>query len=171
MGTGEQAAVLLRCRAAPFLYARQLAGHLHAACHCATAVANLEWLNIPILVSMASDCRHEKPYCLLWCSSPAVDAEPTGPTSGEVSITPPAGGPYPYYEVTLCPVGGPASECVTTRCTTPAACPVSGLTPETTYVATASIPCVTGMACAWYGRRCGYLHSRSQLIRALWHTG
>lgn len=71
------------------------------------------------------------------CSSPAVDATPTSPTSATVAITPPpaADGPWPSYKVTACPVGGGA--CITTTCTTPASCPLTGLTPGTTYAVTA----------------------------------
>jgi len=66
-----------------------------------------------------------------------VDGEATSPTTANVVVTPPTGGPWEKYEVKLCPVGGPASGCVTVTCTTPSSCPVTGLTPETSYVTTA----------------------------------
>ena len=49
-------------------------------------------------------------------------------------VTPPAlGGPWVAYNLTLCPMGNGA--CVKTSCSTPASCPVTGLTPNTTYYA------------------------------------
>lgn len=69
------------------------------------------------------------------CSAPTITAQLTGSTTAGVAITPPAGGPWSEYAVTLCPIGG-GSACITTKCTTPSSCPVGGLTPETTYVTT-----------------------------------
>lgn len=71
--------------------------------------------------------------------APAVDASPVSPTQGSVVVTPPAGGPWDTYHLVLCPVGGPAAACVLATCPagpTPSTCPVGGLTPETSYVAT-----------------------------------
>ena len=73
---------------------------------------------------------------VLFCRSPAVDAEPASPTTATVLITPPPNGPWTRYDLTVCPVAGPASECVNTTCTTPSSCPVTGLDPGTTYVTT-----------------------------------
>jgi len=66
-----------------------------------------------------------------------VDATPLTPTTATVAITPPpaADGPWPSFKVTACPIGGGA--CITTSCTTPASCPLTGLTPDTTYAVTA----------------------------------
>lgn len=75
------------------------------------------------------------------CRSPAVSAEPTGPTAANVTITPPAGGPWARYNVTTCPAAGPISECVNTTCTTITNCPVTGLDPSTTYVTIVSGKC------------------------------
>jgi len=66
-----------------------------------------------------------------------VDGEATSPTTANVVVTPPAGGPWEKYELTLCPVGGPLSGCKTLNCTTPSSCPVTGLTPDTSYLTTA----------------------------------
>ena len=68
------------------------------------------------------------------CSAPSIDAQPTGPTTAAITITPPAGGPWASYTVTLCPADGATS--VTASCTNPASCIVPGLTPSTTYTAT-----------------------------------
>ncbi|KAL4448135.1 hypothetical protein ABPG75_005354 [Micractinium tetrahymenae] len=71
--------------------------------------------------------------------APRVDASPVSPTQGSVVVTPPAGGPWSTYELVLCPVGGPAAACVQATCPagpTPSTCPISGLTPETSYVTT-----------------------------------
>ena len=68
-----------------------------------------------------------------------MNAEPTSPTTANVTVTPPPNGPWARYNVTLCPVAGPASECVTRVCFTPSNCPVTGLDPGTAYVTTVSI--------------------------------
>lgn len=70
-------------------------------------------------------------------ASPAIDtAVATGPTSGQVTITPPSSGTLPAnYTVTLTPVGGGSP--VVVVCFNPAKCPVPGLTPDTTYAVTA----------------------------------
>ena len=61
---------------------------------------------------------------------------PTGPTTGMVTIDPPNTLVQPTsYTVTLTPVGGGSPIKVT--CTNPNKCPVTGLTPDTTYTATA----------------------------------
>ena len=61
---------------------------------------------------------------------------PTSPTTVTTTITPPAsGGPYPTYNVTLCPSNGVGS-CVTATCADPTNCPVTGLQPGTTYTVT-----------------------------------
>ena len=70
------------------------------------------------------------------CRSPAVNAEPTSSTAANVTVTPPPAGPWAKYDVTVCPVAGPASECINVTCTNPTNCPVSGLDPGTTYVTT-----------------------------------
>ena len=70
-------------------------------------------------------------------TSPALTtATPTGPTTGSVTIEPPASGPQPTsYTVTLTPVGGGSPIVVT--CANVDDCPVTGLTPDTTYTITA----------------------------------
>jgi hypothetical protein len=71
-------------------------------------------------------------------AQPIADPTPTSPTSVDVVITPPAtGGPYPTYNVTLCPASGTGA-CVKATCTDPTYCPVNGLQPGTTYTATVS---------------------------------
>lgn len=69
-------------------------------------------------------------------AGPAVEATPDTPTTADVLVTPPTGGPWDHYDLTLCPIGG--GTCVTSTCNTaaPTACPVTGLEPETTYVTT-----------------------------------
>ena len=66
-------------------------------------------------------------------TSPALStATPTGPTTGSVTIEPPTSGPQPTsYTVTLTPTGGGSPVVVT--CADPDDCPVTGLTPDTTY--------------------------------------
>lgn len=76
------------------------------------------------------------PLAVLACRSPVVDAEPTSPTNATVVVSIPPNGPWARYNLTTCPVAGPASECVNTTCTTPSSCPVTGLDPGTTYVTT-----------------------------------
>lgn len=71
--------------------------------------------------------------------APTLDASPVSPYQGSVVVAPPAGGPWDSYSLVLCPVGGPAADCVQATCPagpTPSTCPVSGLTPETSYVTT-----------------------------------
>ena len=70
-------------------------------------------------------------------TSPALTtATPTSPTSGQVTIEPPTSGPQPSdYTVTLTPVGGGSP--ITVTCTNPVDCPITGLTPDTTYTASA----------------------------------
>ena len=67
-------------------------------------------------------------------ASPKItDTNSTSPFSGTVSIAPPATGPQPTnYTVTLTPVGGGPP--ITVVCSTPSSCPVSGLSPDTTYL-------------------------------------
>ena len=62
--------------------------------------------------------------------------EADSPTAANVTISPlPAeDGPWPSYNITLCPIGG--GTCLEVSCTTPANCPVTGLQPDTTYVTT-----------------------------------
>ena len=73
-------------------------------------------------------------------AQPIVDASPTSPTTATVVITPPAnGGPYPTYNVTLCPASGTGT-CVKATCTDPTNCPITGLQPGTTYTTTVSEP-------------------------------
>ena len=68
-----------------------------------------------------------------------VSATPTSPTTATTVITPPAtGGPYPTYNVTMCPSSGNGT-CVTATCTDPTNCPVTGLQPGTTYTTTVSL--------------------------------
>jgi len=63
-------------------------------------------------------------------------ATPTGPTTGAVTIDPPNTPVQPTsYTVTLVPVGGGTPIKVT--CANPIDCPVTGLTPDTTYAVTA----------------------------------
>jgi len=69
-----------------------------------------------------------------------LDATPKSTTTADIAITPPPGGPWQSYDLTVCPIGGPQSGCKTQTCpagTTTTTCLVTGLTPETTYVATA----------------------------------
>ena len=70
-------------------------------------------------------------------SAPSLStATPTGPTTGSVTIEPPVGGPIPTsYTVTLVPEGGGSP--ITASCSNPKDCPVTGLTPGTTYKVTA----------------------------------
>ena len=70
-------------------------------------------------------------------TSPAITtAVPSGPTTGSVTIKPPPSGPHPTnYTVTLTPAGGGSPIVVT--CANPDNCPVTGLTPDTTYAVTA----------------------------------
>ena len=66
-----------------------------------------------------------------------MDATPKGSESADVSVTPPPG-TWANYEVTLCPVAGPSTDCVKSTCVASPAnktCPVTGLNPETTYSA------------------------------------
>ena len=67
-------------------------------------------------------------------ASPKItDTNATSPFSGTVSIAPPATGPQPTnYTVTLTPVDGGSP--ITVVCSTPSSCPVSGLSPDTTYL-------------------------------------
>ena len=67
------------------------------------------------------------------CSSPTVGGMALSPTSANIAIKPPGGGPWDRYRLTLCPVGGPAGGCVVVTCPT-TSCPVNGLKPETSYV-------------------------------------
>ena len=69
-------------------------------------------------------------------SSPGVLGTALSPTTATVVIKPPSGGPWESYELTLCPVGGPATRCIVVTCPT-TSCPVTGLTPGTSYVAQA----------------------------------
>ena len=66
--------------------------------------------------------------------SPRItDTAATSPFAGTVSIAAPASGPQPTnYTVTLTPIDGGAP--ITVTCSTPASCPVTGLTPDTTYL-------------------------------------
>ena len=68
------------------------------------------------------------------CRAPSLTVDPTTPTTALAKITPPAGGPWSRYNITSCPVAG--GQCVTTMCTTPSNRPITGLTPDTTYVTT-----------------------------------
>ena len=70
------------------------------------------------------------------CSAPSiVDANPTSPTSAEVTLNPPANaGPVDSYQVSMCPTTG--GSCVTATCKT-TVCEVAGLKPGTTYDVTA----------------------------------
>ena len=71
------------------------------------------------------------------CSSPSLSANPTSPTTADITITPPpTGGPWASYKVKLCPAGG--STCTDVTCSNPNNCTAAGLTPSTTYSATAS---------------------------------
>jgi len=69
--------------------------------------------------------------------SPALNtATPTSPTTAAVTIEPPTSGPVPAnYTVTLTPVGGGSP--ITVTCVNPDDCPITGLTPDTTYTASA----------------------------------
>ena len=68
--------------------------------------------------------------------APRVSAQPLGPTTAQISITPPAGGPWTYHQVNLCPVGG--GTCTTQPCATPSSalttCQVDGLKTLISYV-------------------------------------
>jgi hypothetical protein len=85
-------------------------------------------------------CSHRSgscPACPSPCRAPSLDGIPTSPFGADLTVTPPAvGGPYPKYEITLCPLRG--GECIKATCTTlkPGVCEMGGLTPDTTYVAT-----------------------------------
>ena len=70
-------------------------------------------------------------------NAPALTtATPTGPTTGAVTIDPPNTPVQPTsYTVTLVPVGGGTP--ITVTCANPNDCPVTGLTPDTTYAVTA----------------------------------
>jgi hypothetical protein len=74
-------------------------------------------------------------YCCV-CSAPSiVDANPSSPTSAEVTLNPPANaGPVDSYQVSLCPITG--GDCITATCKT-TVCEVPGLKPDTTYEVTA----------------------------------
>lgn len=64
----------------------------------------------------------------------------TTTTSTTVKVTPPAeGGPFTNYILTVCPAAGPASACKNVNCAPAniAACPLTGLTPDTDYKVTA----------------------------------
>ena len=67
-------------------------------------------------------------------ASPAITSiNATSPFAGTVSILPPPTGPQPTnYTVTLTPVDG--GDPITITCTTPSSCPVTGLSPDTTYL-------------------------------------
>ncbi|KAL4434282.1 hypothetical protein ABPG75_000723 [Micractinium tetrahymenae] len=73
--------------------------------------------------------------------SPAVDGTAAGPTTASIAVTPPPG-TWASFNLTLCPVGGSQADCM--AATWPAAapsastCPVTGLDPETSYVAVVS---------------------------------
>ena len=70
------------------------------------------------------------------CSGPTITAQPTGYTTANVTVTPPSlGGPWASYNLTLCPAAGGA--CINTTCVTPANCPFTDLTPNSTYRAQA----------------------------------
>ena len=70
------------------------------------------------------------------CRAPSLDPKPTSPTTAAITVTPPSGGPWAVYNVTLCPVGG--GTCMKVQCTDPNNCNAPGLTPSTTYTSTAS---------------------------------
>ena len=69
--------------------------------------------------------------------SPALQsATDTSPTTADVTIQPPSSGPLPTnYTVTLVPEGGGSP--ITVVCINPNHCPITGLSPDTTYTVTA----------------------------------
>jgi hypothetical protein len=72
------------------------------------------------------------------CSSPTVAGRALTPTTANIVIRPPIGGPWDSYRLTLCPVGGPSGGCVLVTCPI-TSCPVSGLKAETSYVVQANV--------------------------------
>jgi chitodextrinase len=70
--------------------------------------------------------------------APSNQGVAASPKSARIQITPPqalpaSGSPWARYQLTLCPVRGPAALCVRRTCTT-LSCLVPGLSPATTYV-------------------------------------
>jgi len=87
------------------------------------------------------------------CRSPGVVGTALSPTTANVVIRPPSGGPWESYELTLCPVGGPATRCIAVTCPT-TSCPVTGLTPGTSYVVQASLELVWSRGVIGLAVRC-----------------
>jgi len=84
--------------------------------------------------------KDPQPYtCLVaFGRSPTIAAaDATSPTSGVVTLNPPANttSPVDYYTVKACPTTG--GTCVTKNCTT-AVCPIDALQPNTPYNVTAA---------------------------------
>ena len=105
-------------------------------CHCGC------YLFLPQAVAIKSNGSTSPLSNMVPVTTPSTDepvldsATPTSPTTATAVITPPAsGGPYPTYNVTLCPSSG-AGTCVTATCSNPTSCPITGLQPGTTYSAT-----------------------------------
>ena len=70
--------------------------------------------------------------------APSNQGTPTSPVSARIQLNPPqalppSGSPWARYQLTVCPVRGPAAACVRRTCTT-LTCAVTGLAPATTYV-------------------------------------
>lgn len=71
-------------------------------------------------------------------NAPANEGVPTSPTKANIQLRPPnspapSGSPWTSYQVTVCPVQGPSTKCVRKICTA-SPCPISGLSPATTYI-------------------------------------
>ena len=85
------------------------------------------------------------------CSSPAVTGEAKGPQTATITISPPPGGPWGTYSLSLCPVGGSEDACINITCKptslTSPSCPASNLIASTTYVVQASLR-RAGVLCA-----------------------
>lgn len=64
--------------------------------------------------------------------SPGVTGIATAPTVATIVVTPPPG-TWDAYDITMCPVSGPATACVSSTCANPQQCMVPGLLPGKTY--------------------------------------
>ena len=69
------------------------------------------------------------------CSGPIVVASAVDPTSGDAIVTsPPTGGPWDKYKLTVCEKANNSTCLVVPDClATAASCPIPGCTPATTY--------------------------------------
>lgn len=67
--------------------------------------------------------------------APGVTGTIAAPTEATIVVTPPPGA-WNAFEITMCPVSGPATACVNSTCADPQQCRVPGLLPGKTYTFT-----------------------------------